>query len=157
MEWNFNSYVDLRIVVLKVSILAPEFLSDLADLSLVGSVVRRGSRSHPSDHPSGAERGELVAGDGAGSAVRSRTRESIAVIIDPFDSSFLNYNLAVIAPSGSGKSYFTKLLALRHLVAGTEFLVKFVRPGGEIFYRPLEAVQNFEHLSDSRQLTHNLS
>jgi conjugal transfer ATP-binding protein TraC len=45
------------------------------------------------------------------------------IIIDPFDSSFLNYNLAVIAPSGSGKSYFTKLLALRHLVAGTEFLV----------------------------------
>src|SRR6478752_6173353 len=45
------------------------------------------------------------------------------IIIDPFDSSFLNYNLAVIAPAGSGKSYFTKLLALRHLVAGTEFLV----------------------------------
>src|SRR6266540_4047365 len=45
------------------------------------------------------------------------------IIIDPFDGSFLNYNLAVIAPSGSGKSYFTKLLALRHLVAGTEFLV----------------------------------
>jgi type IV secretory pathway VirB4 component len=45
------------------------------------------------------------------------------IIIDPFDSGFLNYNLAVIAPSGSGKSYFTKLLALRHLVAGTEFLV----------------------------------
>src|SRR5437588_6459547 len=45
------------------------------------------------------------------------------IIIDPFDSSFLNYNLAVIAPSGSGKSYFTKLLALRHMVAGTEFLL----------------------------------
>jgi conjugal transfer ATP-binding protein TraC len=45
------------------------------------------------------------------------------IIVDPFDSSFLNYNLAVIAPSGSGKSYFTKLLALRHVVAGTEFLV----------------------------------
>src|SRR5258708_39144197 len=45
------------------------------------------------------------------------------IIIDPFDGSFLNYNLAIIAPSGSGKSYFTKLLALRHLVAGTEFLV----------------------------------
>lgn len=45
------------------------------------------------------------------------------IIIDPFDSSFDNYNLAVMAPSGSGKSYFTKLLALRQLVAGTEFLV----------------------------------
>jgi hypothetical protein len=45
------------------------------------------------------------------------------IIIDPFDSSFLNYILAVIAPSGSGKSYFTKLLAMRHLVADTEFLV----------------------------------
>src|SRR5437763_12015937 len=45
------------------------------------------------------------------------------IIIDPFDSSFDNNNLAVMAPSGSGKSYFIKLLALRHLVAGTEFLV----------------------------------
>src|SRR5579859_4782057 len=59
------------------------------------------------------------------------------IIIDPFDSSFLNYNLAVIAPSGSGKSYFTKLLALRHLVAGTEFLE--IDPEDE--YRPVaEAV-----------------
>jgi ABC-type phosphate transport system ATPase subunit len=32
------------------------------------------------------------------------------IIIDPFDGSFDNYNLALIAPSGSGKSYFTKLL-----------------------------------------------
>ena len=55
------------------------------------------------------------------------------IIIDPFDSSFLNYNLAVIAPSGSGKSYFTKLLALRHLVAGTEFLV--IDPGGRVSSR----------------------
>ncbi len=59
------------------------------------------------------------------------------IIIDPFDTSFLNYSLAVIAPAGSGKSYFTKLLALRHLVAGTEFLV--IDPEDE--YRPVaEAV-----------------
>jgi conjugal transfer ATP-binding protein TraC len=59
------------------------------------------------------------------------------IIIDPFDSSFLNYSLAVVAPAGSGKSYFTKLLAMRHLVAGTEFLV--IDPEDE--YRPVaEAV-----------------
>src|SRR5216683_2488140 len=42
-------------------------------------------------------------------------------------------NLAVMAPSGSGKSYFIKLLALRLLVAGTEFLV--IDPEDE--YRPV--------------------
>jgi conjugal transfer ATP-binding protein TraC len=55
------------------------------------------------------------------------------IIIDPFDSSFDNNNLAVMAPSGSGKSYFIKLLALRLLVAGTEFLV--IDPEDE--YRPV--------------------
>ena len=70
-----------------------------------------------------AAAGEFVAGDGARRAVRRRGADQSPIIIDPFDSSFLNYNLAVIAPSGSGKSYFTKLLALRHLVTGTEFLV----------------------------------
>ena len=44
------------------------------------------------------------------------------IIIDPFDSSFLNYNLAVIAPSGSGKSYFTAAGAAPP-GSGTEFLV----------------------------------
>ena len=45
------------------------------------------------------------------------------VILDPFDASLENANLVVFAKSGAGKSYFTKLLALRCLLAGTEFLV----------------------------------
>jgi len=63
----------------------------------------------------------LVMEQGVLYGVSAQTQSPI--IIDPFDSSFLNYNLAIVAPSGSGKSYFTKLLALRHLAAGTEFLV----------------------------------
>src|SRR5919199_2453176 len=45
------------------------------------------------------------------------------VIVDPFDASLENYNGLVVAPTGSGKSYFTKLLALRNRVAGVDFLV----------------------------------
>ncbi len=45
------------------------------------------------------------------------------VILNPFDASLENANLVIFAKSGAGKSYFTKLLALRSLLAGTEFLV----------------------------------
>ena len=45
------------------------------------------------------------------------------IIIDPFDDSLDNSNLAVVAPSGSGKSYFVKLMALRNLLAGVDFLI----------------------------------
>jgi conjugal transfer ATP-binding protein TraC len=45
------------------------------------------------------------------------------VILDPFDTGLENANLVVFAKSGAGKSYFTKLLALRSLLTGTEFLV----------------------------------
>ena len=45
------------------------------------------------------------------------------VIFDPFDQSLDNANLVVFAKSGAGKSYFTKLMALRNLLAGVDFLV----------------------------------
>ena len=63
--------------------------------------------------------------------VSARTQEPI--IVDPFDDRFDNYHLAVMAPTGSGKSYFVKLQALRSLLSGTDYLV--VDPENE--YRPL--------------------
>src|SRR5205085_669663 len=45
------------------------------------------------------------------------------VIFDPFDESLENANLVVFAKSGAGKSYFTKLMALRNLLVGVDFLV----------------------------------
>jgi type IV secretory pathway VirB4 component len=60
------------------------------------------------------ERGVLY-----GVATRSRT----PVIVDPFDSSLENANLAVFAVAGAGKSFFVKLMALRNLLAGVDFLI----------------------------------
>ncbi|MDQ3809200.1 MAG: DUF87 domain-containing protein, partial [Chloroflexota bacterium] len=60
------------------------------------------------------ERGVLY-----GVASRSQT----PVIVDPFDASLDNANLAVFAVAGAGKSYFVKLMALRNLLAGVEFLI----------------------------------
>jgi type IV secretory pathway VirB4 component len=45
------------------------------------------------------------------------------VLIDPFDERLENANTAVFATSGAGKSYFTKLLALRSLLTGVDCLV----------------------------------
>ncbi|HEX2034020.1 MAG TPA: hypothetical protein VHS99_07535, partial [Chloroflexota bacterium] len=45
------------------------------------------------------------------------------VIVDPFDASLENANQVVIATSGAGKSYFTKVMALRHALVGVDFLV----------------------------------
>lgn len=45
------------------------------------------------------------------------------VIVDPFDGSLENANLVVFAKSGAGKSYFTKLLALRSLLGDVDFLI----------------------------------
>ncbi len=45
------------------------------------------------------------------------------VIVDPFDGSLENANLVVFAQSGAGKSYFTKLLALRSLLVDVDFLI----------------------------------
>jgi len=51
------------------------------------------------------------------------TRSQSPVIVDPFDSSLENANLAVFAMAGAGKSYFVKLMALRNLLAGVDFLI----------------------------------
>jgi type IV secretory pathway VirB4 component len=51
------------------------------------------------------------------------TRSKSPVIVDPFDASLENANLAVFAMAGAGKSYFVKLMALRNLLAGVDFLV----------------------------------
>jgi type IV secretory pathway VirB4 component len=51
------------------------------------------------------------------------TRSQSPVIVDPFDASLENANLAVFAMAGAGKSYFVKLMALRNLLAGVDFLV----------------------------------
>jgi conjugal transfer ATP-binding protein TraC len=60
------------------------------------------------------ERGVLY-----GVATRSRT----PVIVDPFDASLENANLAVFAVAGAGKSFFVKLMAMRNLLAGVDFLI----------------------------------
>ena len=44
------------------------------------------------------------------------TRSQSPVIVDPFDASLENANLAVFAMAGAGKSYFVKLMALRNLL-----------------------------------------
>jgi type IV secretory pathway VirB4 component len=67
--------------------------------------------------------------------ISARTQSPI--IVDPFDDRFDNYHLAVMAPSGSGKSYFVKLLALRSLINGTDYLV--IDPEDE-YRRVAEAV-----------------
>src|SRR5207253_7165051 len=51
------------------------------------------------------------------------SRSQSPVIVDPFDSSLENANLAVFAMAGAGKSYFVKLMALRNLLAGVDFLI----------------------------------
>ena len=53
--------------------------------------------------------------------ISARTQSPI--IVDPFDDRFDNYHLAVMAPTGSGKSYFVKLDVLRSLLGGTDYLV----------------------------------
>jgi type IV secretory pathway VirB4 component len=50
-------------------------------------------------------------------------RSQAPIIVDPFDASLENANLAVFAMAGAGKSYFVKLMALRNLLAGVDFLV----------------------------------
>src|SRR3982075_1443850 len=51
------------------------------------------------------------------------SRSQSPVIIDPFDASLENANLAVFAMAGAGKSYFVKLMALRNLLAGVDLLI----------------------------------
>lgn len=51
------------------------------------------------------------------------THNQAPVIIDPFDPGLENANLVVFAKSGAGKSYFTKLMAVRNLITGVDFLI----------------------------------
>ncbi|MGE3599179.1 MAG: VirB4-like conjugal transfer ATPase, CD1110 family [Dehalococcoidia bacterium] len=51
------------------------------------------------------------------------THNHAPVIVDPFDAGLENANLVIFATSGAGKSYFTKLMALRNLLVGVDFLV----------------------------------
>jgi conjugal transfer ATP-binding protein TraC len=51
------------------------------------------------------------------------SRSQSPVIVDPFDASLENANLAIFAMAGAGKSYFVKLMALRNLLAGVDFLI----------------------------------
>ena len=77
------------------------------------------------------------------------TRSQSPVIIDQFDASLENANLAVFAMAGAGKSFFVKLMAMRNLLAGVDFLI--VDPEDE--YRAIcEAVQGqYIRLSSSSQ------
>jgi type IV secretory pathway VirB4 component len=45
------------------------------------------------------------------------------IIFDPFDGTLENANMVLFAKSGAGKSYFTKLTAMRNLLSGVDFLI----------------------------------
>ena len=64
------------------------------------------------------------------------------LIVDPFDESFENSNLAIFATSGAGKSYFTKLVLLRLLLQGVGALI--VDPEDE--YRALCAAVGGQYI-----------
>lgn len=65
--------------------------------------------------PSMAMEGGMLAGvAGAGQT---------PVLLDPFDRSLDNANFVVIAPAGSGKSFFCKLLSLRQVINGTDCII----------------------------------
>src|SRR6266699_5825116 len=81
------------------------------------------------------------------------TRSQSPVIVDPFDASLENANLAVFAMAWAGKSHFVKLMALRNLLAGVDFLIvdpedeygqvcQAVRAPGEQLGAPPESVRS---------------
>lgn len=52
--------------------------------------------------------------------------ENRLCIIDIFDTKYLNSNITIFGSSGSGKSYFAKLLVLRHFLKGkTQYIFDF--------------------------------
>lgn len=83
--------------------------------------------------------------------VAARTQSP--VIIDPFDASLENANLAVFAMAGAGKSYFVKLMALRNLLAGVDFLV--IDPEDE--YRALCAAVGGQYVRLASSSPHRLN
>ena len=64
-----------------------------------------------------------------GRPVRIDMRSGSPVVYDPFDREFLNANTAVLARSGSGKSFSTKLAVLRGVTRGVTAYV--IDPEGE--------------------------
>jgi conjugal transfer ATP-binding protein TraC len=90
------------------------------------------------------ERGVLY-----GVATRSRS----PIIVDPFDAGLENANLAVFAMAGAGKSYFVKLMALRNLLAGVDFLV--VDPEDE--YRAVCEAANGQYIRLASSSAHHLN
>lgn len=83
--------------------------------------------------------------------VASRTQSP--VIVDPFDSGLENANMAVFAMAGAGKSYFVKLMALRNLLAGVEFLI--VDPEDE--YRALCSAVGGQYIRLASSSPHRLN
>ena len=81
------------------------------------------------------------------------TRSQSPVIVDPFDPSLENANMAVFAMAGAGKSYFVKLMALRNLLAGVGFLV--VDPEDE--YRALCAAAAGQYVRLASASPHHLN
>jgi type IV secretory pathway VirB4 component len=75
------------------------------------------------------------------------------VIFDPFDTGLENANMVVFAKSGAGKSYFTKLMALRNLLMGVDFLV--VDPEDE--YRSLCATVGGQYVRLAVSSPHHLN
>src|SRR5947209_9396519 len=81
------------------------------------------------------------------------TRSQSPVIIDPFDPSLENANMAVFAMAGAGKSYFVKLMAVRNLLAGVDFLI--VDPEDE--YRGLCAAAGGQYVRLASSSPHHLN
>src|SRR5215216_95664 len=81
------------------------------------------------------------------------TRAQTPVIVDPFDPSLENANLAVFAVAGAGKSFFVKLMALRNLLAGVDFLI--VDPENE--YRAVCDAAGGQYIRLASSSTHRLN
>lgn len=83
--------------------------------------------------------------------VASRTQSP--VVVDPFDSGLENANMAVFAMAGAGKSYFVKLMALRNILAGVDFLI--VDPEDE--YRALCGAVGGQYIRLASSSPHRLN
>jgi conjugal transfer ATP-binding protein TraC len=81
------------------------------------------------------------------------TRSQSPVIVDPFDASLENANMAVFAMAGAGKSYFVKLMALRNLLAGVDYLV--VDPEDE--YRAVCQAADGQYVRLASSSSHHLN
>jgi len=76
------------------------------------------------------------------------------ILFDPFADRLLNYNLAVMAPPGSGKSYFLKNIGHRALATGTIGLF-VIDPEGE--YGPFAAAVGADFINISYGSAHAIN